>query len=68
VPEPPVRIETRHRGPLVVEGEFELYDAEGERIDLGVARKVKLCRCGASKTRPLCDGSHYRIPFEAPEE
>jgi CDGSH-type Zn-finger protein len=61
-------IKTRARGPLVVEGDFELYDGNGEQIDLGGSKRVKLCRCGGSRTRPLCDGSHYRLPFEAEEE
>ena len=25
-----------------------------------------LCRCGQSKTKPLCDGSHMAAKFEAP--
>jgi CDGSH-type Zn-finger protein len=49
------KITVRARGPLLVEGELE-----------GKTR-VLLCRCGASKTRPLCDGSHYRTDFECPE-
>jgi CDGSH-type Zn-finger protein len=60
----PVRIETRPRGPLVVEGRFELFDKNGCRVNLPNG-KVKLCRCGASKSAPFCDASHNRIPFEA---
>jgi CDGSH-type Zn-finger protein len=25
-----------------------------------------LCRCGHSKNKPLCDGSHLAVKFEAP--
>lgn len=58
------KLSVRHRGPLVVEGDFELFDAKGERIELGASQRVKLCRCGASKQPPICDGSHYKTDFE----
>ena len=40
----------RKRGPLVVQGQFELRDGEGRAIDLGGRDKVLLCRCGHSET------------------
>jgi CDGSH-type Zn-finger protein len=43
-------------GPLVLRGDFELRDADGEPID--TARTIALCRCGRSAVKPLCDGSH----------
>ena len=60
-------IKARPRGPLVVEGDIELYDTQGERIDTQDRAKVLLCRCGASRNAPLCDGSHNRTNFEAPD-
>lgn len=62
-----VRIHCRPRGPMVVEGEIELVGPDGETIDLGDRTKVLLCRCGASKSPPICDGGHYRVDFEKPE-
>ena len=63
------KITARHRGPLIVQmeaaGDIELVDTQGEQIDLAGRTKVALCRCGASKTTPLCDGSHNRTTFEA---
>jgi CDGSH-type Zn-finger protein len=32
---------------------------EGKIIETG--EKVFLCRCGASKNKPFCDGSHRRV-------
>jgi CDGSH-type Zn-finger protein len=52
-------------GPYLVRGEFEVTDANGEVID--VRRKtIALCRCGASRTKPFCDGTHKLIGFRAP--
>ena len=59
-----VKIKTRPRGPLMVEGEVELFDGQGEPIDTTGRTKLALCRCGASTNRPMCDGSHNRIGFE----
>jgi hypothetical protein len=44
-------------GPFLVRGPFMLRDEDGTVIE--VRRKVvPLCRCGRSRTRPLCDGTH----------
>ncbi|MDX6523809.1 MAG: hypothetical protein QOI17_1322 [Gaiellales bacterium] len=51
-------------GPLVVRGPFSLVDAQGREIDAG-RKTIALCRCGRSKLRPFCDGSHARTSFRA---
>ena len=52
-------------GPLIVRGPFRLQDQDGNEI--AVDRKVvALCRCGKSRIRPLCDGTHKLIRFRAP--
>ena len=59
------RIKVRDNGPLLVEGEdVTLCDASGEEIDAG-RRPFALCRCGASATKPFCDGAHGRVGFQA---
>jgi CDGSH-type Zn-finger protein len=52
-------------GPLLVRGPVRIQNQEGEeiRIDREV---VALCRCGKSRSRPLCDGTHKLIQFRAP--
>jgi len=52
-------------GPLLVRGDFRLQDQDGNEIE---ARRdtVALCRCGKSRMRPFCDGSHKVIGFRAP--
>jgi CDGSH-type Zn-finger protein len=52
-------------GPLLVRGPFTLTDQEGNVIDVG-RRTVALCRCGKSRMRPFCDGSHQLVRFRAP--
>lgn len=49
-------------GPYAVTGGIELVGVEfGE----GASKEhYTLCRCGASKNKPFCDGSHWKIGFE----
>jgi CDGSH-type Zn-finger protein len=49
-------------GPLMVSGEFKVLDAEGKIIE--TKKKAFLCRCGSSKNKPFCDGSHNTNGFE----
>ena len=63
--EPACEITPYRDGPLLVRGPFRLVDQDGEEIE--VRRDVvALCRCGKSRLRPLCDGSHQLISFRAP--
>ncbi len=54
----PVKITVRPNGPLRIEGAVHLVDADGAAWDLTGKPAVSLCRCGLSKKRPFCDGSH----------
>lgn len=60
-PAPAVVITVRDHGSLLVEGPYRVVAADGTLIREGV--KCGLCRCGASKTKPFCDGSHREIGF-----
>ena len=49
-------------GPYVVTGEIEFIDSEfGDGAN---PHQYTLCRCGASKNKPFCDGSHWSIEFK----
>jgi CDGSH-type Zn-finger protein len=54
-------------GPLLVRGPFRLQDQQGNEIEVG-RKTVALCRCGKSRIRPFCDGTHALIRFRAPSE
>jgi CDGSH-type Zn-finger protein len=43
-------------GPLWVRGGVEIVGANGVAYE--TRNRVTLCRCGASKNKPFCDGSH----------
>ena len=59
------RLTVRNHGPLRLEGEFTLYDAEGNPFDLAGRTAISLCRCGHSEDKPFCDGSHKRVGFQS---
>ena len=52
-------------GPLLVRGPFRLVDQDGDEIEVDRGT-VALCRCGKSRLRPFCDGSHKVVRFRAP--
>ena len=56
-----ITIKIRDNGPYVVEGDFELVDAQGNPVPIV---KRALCRCGGSTTKPFCDGTHSKIGFQ----
>src|SRR6266851_4339067 len=63
-----VKISIRPNGPYLVEGEVELVDVNGNKIDTSAkGPRFALCRCGASVTKPFCDGTHSKIGFQAAE-
>ena len=59
---PPVNLAAiREAGPYAVRGRLRL-----DGVDAGF--RATLCRCGASKNKPYCDGSHHEIGFSASGE
>ncbi|MGD0643084.1 MAG: CDGSH iron-sulfur domain-containing protein [Roseiarcus sp.] len=51
-------------GPLKTNGPVEILSGTGRAIERTQA--TALCRCGGSKNRPYCDGTHKTIGFVAP--
>ncbi len=55
------QILVRHNGPYRVYNLTVLVNSKGERLE---TREVfTLCRCGASQTKPFCDGTHKTNGF-----
>jgi CDGSH-type Zn-finger protein/uncharacterized Fe-S cluster protein YjdI len=50
-------------GPIELEGNVTIRNRHGEVFFTG--HKAKLCRCGHSICKPLCDGTHKSIGFKA---
>ena len=64
----PVKITIRPNGPDLVEGECELIDVNGSKVDTSSrGPRFALCRCGASVSKPFCDGTHSKMGFQAAE-
>jgi len=75
----PIRVVVTKDGPYVVQGNVPLAeqtvgtDAEGgsetwvEGKTYPAQEKYALCRCGHSKTKPFCDGTHAKIGFDGTE-
>ena len=48
-------------GPLWVRGGIPVVAVDGETYE--VRNRVTLCRCGQSRNKPFCDGSHKMVGF-----
>jgi CDGSH-type Zn-finger protein len=63
-----VKISIRPNGPYLVEGEVEVVDVDGNKVDTsGRGARFALCRCDGSVTKPFRDGTHSKIGFQAAE-
>ena len=60
-----ITITPSDNGPYMVEGPVSVVDADGTRYDLSEQTTIFLCRCGGSRTKPFCDGTHERLNFQA---
>jgi CDGSH-type Zn-finger protein/uncharacterized Fe-S cluster protein YjdI len=60
----PLNVQPVANGPLRVVGNLEVVSGTGRTCNK--VRETYLCRCGHSKNKPYCDGSHSAKGFEAP--
>jgi CDGSH-type Zn-finger protein len=54
-----------NNGPIRIEGEFTIEDAEGNSFGLAGRTVISLCRCGLADNKPFCDGTHGRNGFNS---
>lgn len=57
-----IKIEVTANGPLLVYGNIVLKDKDGK--ETRKSKVTALCRCGYSKNKPYCDGSHVSESFQ----
>jgi len=50
-------------GPLWLRGGIQLVSADG--IEYEVRNRMTVCRCGESRNKPFCDGTHAAVKFKA---
>ena len=74
-----MRIRVTENGPYEVTGSIPVAvqtivtDDEGYSVEwrqgdsLRAPAEYRLCRCGGSGTKPFCDGTHERVPFDGTE-
>ncbi|MFV1983027.1 MAG: CDGSH iron-sulfur domain-containing protein [Thiohalomonadales bacterium] len=58
-----LKITSLENGPLLLSGNIEIINGSGRIAWQGT--EAALCRCGASKNKPFCDGSHTEIGFKS---
>ena len=66
-------IHVRPNGSLKVYGRVRLFDVDGNEYDIDWyalkadtrGKRLKLCRCGGTKTPPFCDETHTEIGFHS---
>ena len=78
-PEKVQKIKVTKNGPYVVSGGVPIQkqvitvDSEGTPIEWSAGtrypstEKCTLCRCGQSKNKPYCDGTHVKVGFDGTE-
>lgn len=59
----PVDVQPQPNGPLKIVGNLEVVSGTGRTVNK--VRQAFFCRCGQSKNKPYCDGSHKTAGFIA---
>ncbi len=57
------RVQILKDGPALITGNFIIRDAKKKKIKVD-NEVAAICRCGASKKKPFCDGTHLAAGFK----
>jgi CDGSH iron-sulfur domain-containing protein 3 len=63
-----VTVKALKNGPYEVAGGAKLFDHQDNEYQEDQLAPIYLCRCGHSKSKPFCDGSHAEVGFKAEEK
>jgi uncharacterized Fe-S cluster protein YjdI len=58
VPAPVTEITLIENGPALIKGKFRVSKSSGEIIP--TSRQIAICRCGSSRNKPFCVGTHTK--------
>lgn len=58
-----LQVKLAQDGPLLLKGNVTIYSGSGRTAWNG--KQAALCRCGASGSKPFCDGSHKEAGFKS---
>jgi len=54
-------IMVRPNGPLICASEINVVIQDADGNTMATEKELALCRCGQSKNKPFCDGSHKQL-------
>lgn len=62
MPPPSNTLTITNNGPIYLQGDLHVVNAEGET--LLKETRMAMCRCGKSSNKPFCDNSHIEADFQ----
>jgi len=61
----PVKVQVMPNGPLLLSGDFQIYDSDGNEVKS--MKMVSLCRCGHSGSQAVLRRNTFKIGFRDKE-
>jgi uncharacterized Fe-S cluster protein YjdI len=61
-PDSPVKVQILRNGPALIRGNYVITGHDGTTLQ-APSEVAAICRCGESKKKPFCDGTHHKTGF-----